>query len=272
MGRFNAYIPNIVASRLAPLASRAFARTGVHLAILGFGLASLVGCQKPLQRPIVLKAPYETERVWAVVPFANESGVSQVDGMAVADRFVSEIEQVDGLRALPLNRTLAAMRSLGMTNVRDLQQAYTLMRTLQADGLVLGTITEWDPYKPLRFGAAVEVVSAGENGQNKALDLNELTMPTAESTGGAATARAEISQGSRIFDGRSNETLLELERYALGRASADSALGPKAYEIRIDLFSRFGAYVLTRDLLEQEAARLGVALPEGRAERPIEKQ
>lgn len=230
----------------------------------------LTACTQTLHRPIVLKAPYESERAWAVVPFANESGVSQVDGTAVADRFVSEIEQVDGLRCLPLNRTLAAMRSLGMTSVRDLQQAYALMRTLQADGLVLGTITDWDPYKPLRFGAAVEVISSGTGPGGRALDLNELTMPTQESVGGAEGARAEVSQASRIFDGRNNETLLELERYALGRSNPDSALGPKAYEVRIDLFSRFGAYVLTRDLLEQEAARLGVALPNGSAERVVE--
>jgi len=232
----------------------------------------LGGCMKPMAQPIVLRAPYDTERVWAVAPFANETGVSQVDGLAIADRFVAEIEGVEGLRCLPLNRSLAAMKSLGMTGVRDLQQAYTLMRTLQADGLVLGTVTDWDPYTPLRFGAAVEVISAGGTGGNRALDLNELTMPTAETPAGAEGARAEISQASRILDGRSNETLIELERYATGRSDPDSALGSKAYEVRIDLFTRFGAWILTRDLLEQEAARLGVALPAGRAERVQEQK
>ena len=97
-------------------------------------------------------------------------------------------------------------------------------------------------------------------------------MPPAESTGaGGAGTRAEISQASRIFDGRNQETLADLERYASGRANPDSGMGARAYEVRIDLFSRFGAFMLTRDLLEQEAARLGVALPAGRAERPAEK-
>lgn len=242
-------------------------------AVLAFAAAFTgVGCAQRLAQPIVLKAPYESERVWAVVPFANESGVSAVDGAAVADRFVSEIELVDGLRCLPLNRTLGAMRSLGMTGVRDLQQAYTLMRTLQADGLVLGTVTDWNPYKPLRFGAAIEVVSAAEGADRRPLDLKELTMPTTESVGGSAGPRAEVSQASRLFDARSNETLIELERYAEGRDSPESALGSKAYEMRLDLFSRFGAYVLVRDLLEQEAARLGVALPAGRAERVPESR
>jgi hypothetical protein len=64
----------------------------------------------------------------------------------------------------------------------------------------------------------------------------------------------------------------ELERYARGRFDPNSALGAQAYETRIDLFTRFGAYVLTRDLLEQEAARLGVALEAGKAERPSAAQ
>jgi len=234
----------------------------------------LAGCQSRLAQPIVLKAPYATERVWAVVPFANESGVSDVDGATVADRFVSEIEQVDGLRCLPLNRTLAAMKSLGMTGIRDLQQASTLMRTLQVDGLVLGTVTEWGPYKPLRFGAAVEVIAASEGADRRPIDLKELTMPTAEGSGGATASKlnAEVSQGSRVFDARNHETLRELERYAQGRFDPNSPLGVQAYEMRIDLFSRFGAFVLTRDLLEQEAARLGVSLESGRAERPTGRE
>ena len=232
-------------------------------------LAPLVGCQaQKLTQPIVLKAPYLNERVWAVVPFANESGISTVDGLMVADRFASEIEQVDGLRCLPLNRTLAAMKSLGMTGIRDEQQASTLMRTLQVDGLVLGSVTEWDPYKPLRFGAAIEVISAGDGADRKPIDLKELTMPTADSrnSGGAAKVQADVSQSSRVFDARNHETLNELDRYARGRFDPNSALGAQSYETRIDLFTRFGAYVMTRDLLEQEAARLGVALEGGRAE------
>ena len=61
--------------------------------------------------------------------------------------------------------------------------------------------------------------------------------------------------------------LAELERYSAARHDPDGPLGSRAYEMRIDLFTRFGAYLVVRDLLEQEAARLGVALPGGSAER-----
>jgi len=234
-------------------------------------LAGLGGCNTGPKMPTVLQAPFDGERVWAVVPFANESGVSTVDGTVVADRFVSEIEQVDGIRCLPLNRTLAVMQQLGMTKLGDVRQVYTLMRAMQVDGIVIGTVTDWDPYKPLRFGAAVEVISASAGPDAKPLDLKDLTMPTADDRAGAEGSMVAISQASRLLDGRNNETLSELDRYGAGRADASSALGSRAYEQRIELFVRFGAYLLVRDLLEQEAARLGVALPDGRAERPPAK-
>ncbi|MBI1304284.1 MAG: hypothetical protein GC172_10945 [Phycisphaera sp.] len=259
------------AFRLAPVLASAAesARRSALMLVVAAHVLALVGCSGAKRaEPTILMAPYPTERVWAVVPFANESGVSKIDGASIADKFVSEIEGVDGLRCLPLNRTLAVMQQLGMTEVSDLRQVYTLMRALQADGLVLGTVTDWDPYKPLRFGAAIEVVSLLEDVDGRALDLKELTMPVADSGGGLDSSRVAVSQASRLFDGRNNATLRELERYATGRSDPDSALGTRVYELRLDLFTGFAAYVLVRDLLEQEAARLEVPLPGGRAERP----
>lgn len=235
-------------------------------------IPALTGCTSGPKMPTVLQAPYDSERVWAVVPFANESGVSAVDGNMVADRFVSEVEQVDGLRCLPLNRTLAVMQELGMTRISDIRQLYTLMRALQVDGVLIGTITDWDPYKPLRFGAAIEVVSAASESAAQPLDLKDVTMPTADSRVAVDGALVAISQASRLFDARNNETLAELDEYGSGRADASSALGSRVYEQRIDLFVRFGAYILVRDLLEQEAARLAVPLPGGRAERKPESK
>lgn len=240
------------------------------LIALAAGLASaalLGGCAERLKRPAVLVAPYPEESVWAVAPFANESGVGGIDGLALADRFVAEVEGVEGLRALPLNRTLAAMQSLGLDSIRSREDAARLLAMLHADGIVLGTVTDWDPYRPLRFGAAVELVTQGASGAPQALGVGAVSMPTRERGGAAPSVGVEISQASRLFDARNHDTLAALDRYAGARSDPESALGPKAYELRIDLFTRFGAYMLTRDLLEQEAARLGVPLPAGSAER-----
>lgn len=216
-----------------------------------------VGCAAPrLSSPVILQSPYPEERVWAVVPFGNESGVSIVDGAAVADRFVEEVEGVDGLRCLPVNRTIAAMKSLGMTGVFDRQQAFTLMRTLQADGLVLGTVTTYDPYKPLRLGIAVELISGSPEDNRRPIDLRELTMPTSESVGSDTNGtRVAMSQASRLFDARGHDTMAELDIYTVGRTEQDGTFGNRAYETRMDLFARFASYVLIRDLLHQEGYR-----------------
>ena len=163
-------------------------KTTCFLASFAALALSVTGCApQRLSNPTILQSPYPEERVWAVVPFGNESGVSIVDGAAVADRFVEEVEGVDGLRCLPVNRTLAAMKSLGMTGVFDRQQAFTLMRTLQADGLVLGSVTTYDPYKPLRLGIAIELISGSPDDSRRPIDLRELTMPTSESIGSDAS-------------------------------------------------------------------------------------
>ena len=233
-------------------------RTTCFLATFTALALSVTGCApQRLSNPTILQSPYPEERVWAVVPFGNESGVSIVDGAAVADRFVEEVEGVDGLRCLPVNRTLAAMKSLGMTGVFDRQQAFTLMRTLQADGLVLGSVTTYDPYKPLRLGIAIELISGSPNDSRRPIDLRELTMPTSESIGSDATGtQVGMAQASRLFDARAHDTIAELDIYATGRTEQDGSFGKRAYETRMDLYARFASYVLIRDLLHQEGYRV----------------
>ncbi len=235
----------------------------ITAAVFGaLALLNIGGCAAPrLSNPIILQSPYPEERVWAVVPFGNESGVSIVDGAAVADRFVEEVEGVDGLRCLPVNRTIAAMKSLGMTGVFDRQQACTLMRTLQADGLVLGIVTTYDPYKPLRLGIAIELISGSPEDNRRPIDLRELTMPTSESVGAdTPSTRVAMSQASRLFDARGHDTMAELDVYTLGRTEQDGAFGNRAYETRMDLFARFASFVLIRDLLHEEGFRLNPVL------------
>ncbi|MSR41421.1 MAG: hypothetical protein EXS10_05915 [Phycisphaerales bacterium] len=252
-----------------PNQSNRFAlRTIKALAALALVVGGATGCSPVrLSNPVILQSPYPEERVWAVVPFGNESGVSIVDGAAVADRFVEEAEGVDGLRCLPVNRTIAAMKSLGMTGVFDRQQASTLMRTLQADGLVLGTVTTYDPYKPLRLGIAVELISGSPEDNRRPIDLRELTMPTSESFGTEGTgARVAMAQASRLFDARGHDTMAELDVYTMGRTEQDGSFGNRAYETRMDLFARFASYVLIRDLLHQEGYRINPEIVVGQSE------
>src|SRR5688572_12808343 len=84
--------------------------------IMAAALAMLPACSSKttLQAPATLSSPYPGVQLWAVAPFANESGVSSVDSQRIADLFVEEIEQAEGLNAVAVNRVIAAMRRLDM--------------------------------------------------------------------------------------------------------------------------------------------------------------
>ena len=80
------------------------------------GLAVLLagGCTQKLQQPTTLVNPDREDQLWAVAPFANESGVSTVNAHRVADLFTQQLEQVDGINTVPVNRVVAAMRHGGI--------------------------------------------------------------------------------------------------------------------------------------------------------------
>lgn len=67
------------------------------------------------------------------------------------------VEEADGLSCVAVNRTLAAMQSLRLPAVTSDQDAARLCAALGVDGLLIGTITLWDPYPPPKEGLAVQL-------------------------------------------------------------------------------------------------------------------
>lgn len=128
--------------------------------------AALTACETPrsnLQTVPDVAAPYSA--VLAVAPFTNESGVSisSRDILEVSDKIVASLNETTGIngssdggwRAVPVDRTLSAMRQLGIEVIRTEAEARAVIETIPVDGLILGTITEWSPYDPPAFAANV---------------------------------------------------------------------------------------------------------------------
>src|SRR5262249_13605396 len=156
---------------------------------------------------------------WAIVPFTNESGVSSVDTWSLVDRFAVEIDDVDGLNCLPLNRTIAGMRALGLQSISSPADARALIKVLKVDGLVVGTVTAYNPYRPLQLGVAVEVYSADEVAA-KPVDIKQLTLATGEPASGqhGTSAGQFSSQVSQVYDANNHDTLAKVQSYAMGRS------------------------------------------------------
>lgn len=210
--------------------------------------------------PKVLVAPYDAsqgEALWAVVPLANESGVSFADTELVADALIAKLDESRGIACLPLNRTIAAMRARGMTGIRSPGDARMLANTLGVDALVIGSITAYDPYNPPKLGLTLAVF-AKENRPSDGIDPMRLQTAYTDQDPKVRTQYLDrpIAAVSEHFDGANHEVQLALQRYAAGRHEPASALGWRGMLASMDLYVEFAAFEAVSRLLELERLRL----------------
>lgn len=209
--------------------------------------------------------------IWAVAPLRNESGVSIVDELAVTDILVAEMSDAPGIVVLPVNRTIAAMRSLNLPSIDTPAQARQLARTLGADALVVGSITAWDPYDPPVLGISLALFQgAGPAPTPRGFGADEdpMALRGMATDGSYNPARYEeqpLAVYAAVLDA-SNGTTRELIRaYAEGRHDPRSALGWKRFTASMSLYAKFACFEASRRLVASERQRMGV--PEVRAEK-----
>src|SRR5215204_1289853 len=122
--------------------------------------ACLIGCAQP-------EAPYGRERtkalgtkrrqVWAIAPVINLSGERGVDAFLQADLAFNQLQQVQGVTAIPVNRVAEVYASLRIERVSSPEQAALVCDLLQCDGLIVPTVTMYDAYNPPKFGGAMQL-------------------------------------------------------------------------------------------------------------------
>ena len=227
---------------------------------------ALPGCsdQGPrLSNPRVLTAPYASasgDLVWAVAPLRNETGTTALDTLAVSDALAHSIEQVRGLRSVPVNRTLETMRSLDMRGVSTPADAKRLAQAMGVDAIVVGAVTAWDPYDPPVIGLslALHADPGVLVGRRNELDSRKLSRLSTEFDPAARSRYVDtpVMVASDVLDARDHGVLLELREYADGRADPESALGWRVYTASMELYTQFATYHAVRTLLEQEWVRL----------------
>lgn len=248
--------------------------------VVGAAIVAVIGGCGPKDRdmltaPEVLTAPYNTEKgdvIWAVAPLANESGVSFADTAMIADAIIARIDEVEGLSCLPLNRTLAAMRARQMTAVRTPADARALAQALGAEGLIVGTVTAYDPYDPPKLGIKLAMFARTVGVDAPALDPMRLQMAYTDYDKKAATAQflsKPVASVSEHLDGANHQVQMLLRQYASGRHNPDAAMGWKRFLSSMDLYTQFAAQTVVGRLIEQERLRvLRPASTEQAASRP----
>lgn len=246
---------------------RWFGRLAQYAGALGavaLGGLGLAGCastpRETLVAPRAIIAPYDIsagEALWVVLPLRNESGTGVFDPLEATDHLTAAVEEVRGLRAVPLARTLAALRTLDMRTVRTPAEARLLAQTLGADGVLVGSINAYDPYTP-EVGVALALFarSAGEDSA-ATLDVRTLRAATSDTP---ATQRVWADRPSSTFsgrfDGKDHGVLMELRSYAEGRTRSPSALGWRRYTASADLFTQFVMHQAMAGLMREEWTRV----------------
>lgn len=218
-----------------------------------------------LAPPAVIVAPYDPaagDVTWAVLPPRNESGTSFVRTDVVGDEIVAAVQQIRGVRCLPLNRSIEAARELGMPDgPRDSADAVRLAEALGVDAVIASTITAYDPYDPPILGLALALYSrpgAMTRPTNAQLDTRALTVAFTD-FGRFDDVRfggEPVTVVSEHLDARNHGVLMALRRYAEGRSDPNSSLRWRIHTASMELYTRFAAHHTVGRLIDEEWLRM----------------
>lgn len=225
-------------------------------------MATLASCTKTIEPYEPLASPYDLEApvIIAVAPLLNESGTTLVDELQVADGIANTVQSIDGMSAIPINRTIAAMRSLGMSRVIDPEEASQLARLLGADGIVVGTITAWQPYEPPQIGMSLALFASSDALRGLTpREVDPRALSAAQTDYGLPdswTTSTPVSTVSAFMDAEDPRVFRAIERYAVDRDEPPHALGPRKYTATMKLYAKFVSHELVSHLLDLESVRL----------------
>ena len=221
-------------------------------------LVILTGCAGG--RPAGLAAPYAERKVFAVAPLRNESGSLAADGIRLADRLTEQLTLTRRVDTVPVNRVLAAMEAGGMASVTGRGDAMRLLRALDVDALVVGTVTAYDPYDPPKVGLNVDLYM-GEALTTVAMDIRLLSRAATDrgfNVDGDGRLTQPVTSFSALWDAGHPVTQDRLAAYAVGRGTDYGSTSTEArlFRISMDLYSGFVAFEAARRLMDAELLRL----------------
>lgn len=194
--------------------------------------------------------PGEHRQVWAVAPAVNLSGQT-VDPLLQADDLYQQLQQVNGLTVIPVNRVLEVFAAMQIARFQSPEQASLVCEQLGCDAIVVPTITIFDPYDPPKLGASLQLFRKGQNKPPVNVNVHELSRDAALPPEAALPPpqQAGFKQSVGIFDAANGTVRERLVAYANGRNDPSGPLGNREYLLNMDRYSGFVYHELILDLL-----------------------
>lgn len=248
-------------------ARRAVTIATIATALTGWGMTS-TGCSHPPPPYGVehgTRLPGLRRQVWAVAPVLNLSGEKAVDPILQADLLYEQLQQVEGLTVIPVNRVAEAMAALHWEKIQSEQQAAIVCEMLGCDGLVVATVTAYDPYNPPKLGASLQLfrrpaavanTAAARNAGSPSLNPRQMARQAAPVYAGPAPATqpaaapgSDMVQVVGMYDAQNGSVRGAVLRYAQGRNDPQGPYAEKEYFVSMDRYGGFVYHVLIADLL-----------------------
>lgn len=226
-------------------------RSILWMAVIGATTAAL-GCQEPpppygTERALLL--PTERRQIWAVAPAINLSGQKGVDPLLQADLLYEQLQQVRGITAIPVNRVVEVYQSLRIDRVQSEEQALLVCDLLGCDGLLVPTITAYDPYDPPKLAASLQLFRK-PGGYQRPSGVDPRQLARAASPGrNESVPAAPFVQAVGMFDAANGTVREAVYRYAHGRHDPTGPLGAGEYLASMDRFVGFVYHTLIEDLI-----------------------
>jgi hypothetical protein len=243
-----------------PMTRRMFA-AALTFAVIGplvGGLCLTSGCSHPppqygVERPYFL--PARKRQVWAIAPVLNLSG-QKVDSILQADIVFEQLQQVEGIIVVPVNRTVEVLASLRLEKVQSEKQAALVCDLLGCDGLIVATVTAYDPYDPPKLGASLQWFGRSTDAARPAgINPRDLARQAALPATQPLPPAGGIVQVVGMYDAQNGSVRAALANYVKGRHDPLGPLGAKEYLVSMDHYCGFVYHSLIADLLDSPKMR-----------------
>lgn len=218
-----------------------------------FGAVVLAACapkRKPYGEEDRYLMPGTRRMVWAVAPTLNISGEREVDPLLSSDILFNQLQQVEGLTILPVNRVAEIYASLKIEKVQSEQQAYEVCDLLGCDGLVVPTITAYDPYNPPKMGASLQLfLKPGAYKLVPTVDPRELERSATTPSLSPMQSPHHLLQAVGLWDATDGSVRSRVHLFAVGRSDPNTLVNENEMYINMDRYSGFVYHELIAQLL-----------------------
>ena len=193
--------------------------------LLNMGVFCAVGCAQRSSEVDSDQPSYaDPPQVVAVTPALNLSNSVDWDPLQFTDLLASELQTQPGFFVIPVNRTVAQLNRLGKATIETPSDAEELARELDADGVVVAAITEFDPYDPPRASLILQYYAfntATYSGFDPVAASRRATDYVPVANAGAPSAAPTV-QIQASFDASEAETLELMRTYAAQQSGRQS--------------------------------------------------